>query len=41
VELQGESHSGFTHLEVEVEKAELEVKTVTPNEGEKNTRNGG
>jgi len=30
VELQGESYSGCTHLEVEVEKAQLEVDLMIP-----------
>ena len=28
--MQGESHIGYTHLKVEVEKAQLEVELVTP-----------
>jgi len=30
VELQGQSHNGCTHFQVEVEKAQLEVELMTP-----------
>jgi len=30
MELQGESHSGCTHLQVEVEKVQLEVESMIP-----------